>query len=241
MTRRIYTKWIIGAALLLFIVATGCILWYQHTIAPYKQESEQTDKLLQQWEADKAKPTIAAETETTQVPADTTTPTAEKPTNIIGKETETHTDKTTQPVNIATSKQTNTEKVKVSPFGFGPYPKLPPDFPKDYWERSSTNKEAELLARVRVKLLEQGKNVIGTGMHKGLILPTIPNTIYVEWDEVGTERYVARMMGDPSVVNRIMTETQGRLPKEQDIPTNVTVINYLDGAIDPYQFLGLKE
>ena len=60
MTRGIYTKWIIGAAFVLLIVATGCILYYQHTTAQYKHEAEQADKLLQQWKADKAKTTTIA-------------------------------------------------------------------------------------------------------------------------------------------------------------------------------------
>ncbi len=95
MIRDIFTnKWIIGAAFGLLIVVCGCYWYYQHTTAPYKAEADKADKLLKQWEADKAKPTITADT-----PAESTTPTAEKPTNKIGEETETNTDKSTEPVN----------------------------------------------------------------------------------------------------------------------------------------------
>ena len=94
MTRGIWTKWIIGAACLLLIVAAGCFWYYQHTTAADKQAAEQTEKLLQEWEADKAKP--PAETETTHTPAESTQNTAEKPTHKIGEgTTETNTDKPT--------------------------------------------------------------------------------------------------------------------------------------------------
>ena len=33
MTRGIYTKWIVGAAFVLLIIAAGCIWYYQHTTA----------------------------------------------------------------------------------------------------------------------------------------------------------------------------------------------------------------
>ena len=79
MTRGIWTKWIIGAAIGLIIVAVGCILYYQYTTAADKQAAEQADKLLQEWEADKAKQTITADKESTQAPAESETPTAEKP------------------------------------------------------------------------------------------------------------------------------------------------------------------
>ena len=85
MTHGIYTKWIIGAAFGLLIVAAGCYWYYQHTTAPYKAEAEQAEKLLQQWEADKAKTPTTADKEVTQAPADSTTSTAEKPINKIGE------------------------------------------------------------------------------------------------------------------------------------------------------------
>ncbi len=49
MSRDILTnKWLIGGIVMLLIVAGACYLWYQHDIAPYKQEAAEAEKLLHQ-------------------------------------------------------------------------------------------------------------------------------------------------------------------------------------------------
>lgn len=141
------------------------------------------------------------------------------------------------------SEETPTEDVPVSAYGFGPYPELPPEFPEDYWDGIS--KKHELIARVWMKLLEQGVDVVGASMQNGLVYPNIRGTIYVEWDWNGTKRYISRMMGDPDTAKRIRNlHDPNAYPlqssTEKDIPADITVVNLPDGGIDPYQFLGLK-
>ena len=142
------------------------------------------------------------------------------------------------------SEEAPAEDVPVSPHGFGPYPELPPGFPENYWE--SISKKQELIVRVWMKLMEQGIDVKGGTMQNGLVYPSISGTIYVEWDEVGTERYIARITGDTSTVRRIrdlQDPAAHQLPRlrEKDIPAGITVFTYPEGGIDPYQFLDLKE
>lgn len=141
------------------------------------------------------------------------------------------------------SEETPTEDIPVSAYGFGPYPELPPEFPEDYWDGIS--KEHELIARVWMKLLEQGVDVVGGSIQNGLVYPTIRGTIYVEWDWNGRKRYISRMMGDPDTARRIRNlHDPDAYPlqsfTEKDIPADITVVNLPDSGIDPYQFLGLK-
>lgn len=137
------------------------------------------------------------------------------------------------------------EDVPVSAYGFGPYPELPTGFPENYWDGISKNQE--LLIRVELKLVEQGINATGGSMQEnGLVYPTIPGTIYIEWDHNGTERYISRMMGDPHTVRRIrdfhnLDTYPHALVKEGDIPADVTVFIYPHGGIDPYEFLNLEK
>ncbi|RKU30521.1 hypothetical protein C6499_06010 [Candidatus Poribacteria bacterium] len=137
-----------------------------------------------------------------------------------------------------------TEDAPVSPYGFGPYPKLPPEFPDDYW--NGMNKEHELIARVWMKLLEQGVDVAGGTMQNGLVYPTIRGTVYIEWDYNGTERYISRLMGDPNITRQIRDyHNPDTYPltslTEDDLPAGIQVFIFPDGGIDPYEFLGLSK
>ena len=222
MIRDIFTnKWIIGAAFGLLIVAAGCYWYYQHTTAADKQAAEQTDKLLQQWEADKAKPPTTADKKSTQSPAEGTTSTAEKPITEITPDT----DKTelSQAQTDSDTQTAETAEVRVSPFGFGPYPEVPADFPYPaVWDvpytgpyDESAQRQDELLCRVAIKLWTQGIVSYGGVMGEdGLVYPNLKDTVYVEWAYWGpfdNLRYPSRVRGDPSAGRRlseIMREKQ---------------------------------
>lgn len=255
MIRDIFTnKWIIGAACLLLIVAAGCFWYYQQTTQAYKQEAEQTDKLLQQWEADKAQQTTTAEKEETNTPAESTTSTAEKPI------TEITTDKT-EPSQAQTDSETQTAEtveVRVSPFGFGPYPEVPPDFPYPAaWDvpytgpyDESAQIQDELMNRVTIKLWTQGIVSYGAVMGENdLVYPNLKDTVYVEWAYGGPFddlRYAALIQGDPSAAERIdqisrEKHERGESFTDADIPSDITVILYDEGGINPYTFLNLPK
>jgi len=138
-----------------------------------------------------------------------------------------------------------TSEVRVSPFGLGIFPEVPPDYPdQNVWERIERaahdpegGKKLELLIRVRIKLWEQGTETIGASYsdQTGLIYPSIPGVVYVEWayfDEPdGTRsRYAStvRGAGGPAA--------QEYLDRGEE-PPGITVIPYDEAGIDPYTFL----
>ena len=129
----------------------------------------------------------------------------------------------------------------VSPFGFGPYPELPEGWPSDIWPRSSP--DHELMMRVRIKLIAQGINVLGARMNNGLVYPTIKNTVYVEWDEEAGHRYISNLSGDPEACKRLNAIEEARENEggfsEADIPSEIKIVPFEEGGIDPYQFLEL--
>lgn len=243
MSRDILTnKWVLGGIGFLIVFAVGCYFWYQHDTAPDRKAAAEAQELLRKSEIAKRVSDTDSEVErAADVPVESTTPSVEKQRFDTTAEVEKDGILDETDVTPTSQSQEADKEVRVSPYGFGPYPELPPGFPENYWDTRSRNKEAELLGRVRIKLIEQGKNVTGAGMVNGLVYPTIPGTIYVEWDEVGTERYIANIIGDPFTIRSIPGYLPGRIFSEKDIPAGIEVINYPDGGIDPYQFLGLKE
>ncbi|MDE0482908.1 MAG: hypothetical protein OXI67_10045 [Candidatus Poribacteria bacterium] len=244
MYRHIFmNKWVLGGIGFLILLSIACVVWYQHDIADEKKAAAEAEELLRQSEIAKkvSNADSRAEQAADETTAESTTPTAEK--QKFDTTAEVEKDGILNETDAILTQQTQEadKEVRVSPYGFGPYPKLPPGFPENYWDTRSKNKEAELLGRVQIKLIEQGKNVLGASMQNGLVYPSIPGTIYVEWDGVGTERYVAGILGDPFTIYSIPGYSPGLKLTEKDIPAGIEVINYPNGGIDPYQFLGLKE
>ncbi len=230
-------KWIIGAIALLIIIAGACVLWYRYDTAPYRQEAADAKQLLRQSEIEKSEKSKVAK-QAADAPAESTTQTAEKPRSEIAAKVENPTDvvinqQAGTPVGIAVKSDE-----KVSPYGFGPYPKLPQDFPEqDFWE-FPRDKNMELMDRVLIKLWEQGKRPHGVTMEEGFVYPTLPNTLIVEWKTeitpFGTRKKVVRVQYPPEAVSFI------RFPiYESDIPQHFKVIEFKDAGIDPYQFLDL--
>ena len=133
----------------------------------------------------------------------------------------------------------------VSPYGFGPYPEVPPDFPEqDIWDEISTSSmgpEHELIARVQIKLWTQGIYARGAVFESGygLIYPILPDVVYIEWDEYMDEngqvhRYVSGQLSSTETADRYEAE----IDKGIFSPT-LTIYEFPDGGIDPYDFLGL--
>ncbi len=250
MTRGIYTKWIIGAVFILLIVATGCILYYQHTTAADRHAAAQADKLLETWKADKAKPPTPAETESTKPTAENRTLTAEKPVNKVTaamkNDFAAETEQTSTPV--------DTDEDRISAFGFGPYPELPADFPfqdmfdPPYYSRSpddpyKDDPDYELMDRLWVELWKRGEKVEGFGTldSTGLFYPTIRGRIYVEWAPrwkvfgKGFGRTISYIDYHPDDRDRLL-----HINRESEIPSDFEVFDISEG-INPYTFLNLPE
>lgn len=139
-----------------------------------------------------------------------------------------------------TIEEASAQEVPVSPYGFGPYPELPPE-----WEGAfpPVSLKHELMVRVSVKLREQGINVDGASMEDGYVFPNIRGIYYVEWKVNGEGmRYISAGTGHPEDGERIfrIRDEKGRALTEADIPSDIQLVPYEEGRIDPYDFLGFQ-
>lgn len=144
------------------------------------------------------------------------------------------------------SENTETEEiVAVSPFGYGPYPEIPADYPHTpIWTRSAearkhysdSNPEneriIELMSRVRLKLWEMGeRHVKGLAYANGLIYPNRPDTVYVDIEHF-------KDGGSVSVIGSPISEEDMDLFLLGISPPGITVLDMSEG-IEPISFLGL--
>lgn len=189
-------KWILGAIGFLILFAGACYLWYQHDIAPYRQEAAETAELARELESPV---NMQRKTnETAKVPAsDKTVPSESE--SIPDAEM-----KTVDSVNTPVSPKGDTpitvaaEQVRVSPHGFGPYPKIPDGWPQGFFDRELT-REHELLGRVRIKLHEQGIPTLGVGIDKtGMVYPFDKDQVYITF---GKQTYQILVMSDISLTS----------------------------------------
>ena len=140
----------------------------------------------------------------------------------------------------------------ISPYGFGFYPKLPEQLPKrwaerygiemheDVWPRFSP--ETEILLRIEIKLLSQGKKILDCVQSSGYIFPLYENTLYLKKRQTGYS-----YIGTPEAKKRfkpildMLLSTRGRNIDitDVDLPDDLTVISYEEGSIDPYTFLNI--
>ncbi len=235
-----FNKWILGGYALAIVFGIGCYFWYQHQFAPNRHDTAEVAR--EQVATQKAK-TNNKGSQTDDVTTQKTTPSTEEP--IIKNadvvlESDTNTEEITA----------NNEEVRVSPHGFGPYPKIPPGYRAPNIFDKPLNKDQELMMRVDVKLWKQGIRTEGIGIsyESGLVYPTIRGTIYVEWDDIhlpdgSVARYARRAKGHPDTKDSLPYRGVPGIPHcpphflfESDIPSHITVLNISEG-IDPYEFL----
>ena len=133
------------------------------------------------------------------------------------------------------------EDVPLSPHGFGPYPEIPADYPKDLtptWitEDGHQSRTHELVDRVLIKLWNQGDKNISGGYRSnktGKIYPLYPNTVYVRYKEI---------VAPDGTVHRFIGSNSGTvtLGPSGEVPPGVTVLDLDKEGVDPYHFLDLK-
>ena len=259
MLRDIFTnKWILGSVGVLLIIAAGCYFWYQQELAPYRQEYQKNQQLVQEWTDSQhtAKTAQAAESVERQGVAHAEQMSVSATQATDKTDTQSHAVDTakTPAAQLDTDGSETTEDVQESPFGFGAYPKIPAvyrdlDGISDIWayyeELAQTDPEAarrnELGERVLIKLWEQGLTPTGGTHRKGRFYPNYPNTVYVTWEEDvledGTiERYPTKISGDSSFAayEAAFIESDGEV-----FPSGYTMLDHDRDGIDPYQFLNL--
>ena len=248
MIRDIWTnKWFIGGFGFLIAFVLLCHFWYKHDIASFQQLLSTDDITLQGDMSQKA-----------QKPNQIDAPLAESLESVENmsasvRDTSVPTEKTTEKTDTLEKNIDLTTDVPTSPFGFGPYPEVPADYPfqERLWDNATP--EHELLVRVRVKLWKQGTQTKGAMFdNNGLIYPSIPGVIYVKWrtiEEGGPNlvgrRYAGRVMGDGNTAKKwqsLYLIDGGFEPTDvnKNIDTSgIKVYEYPDGGIDPYKFLDL--
>ena len=143
----------------------------------------------------------------------------------------------------------------VSPFGFGPYPEVPADYPDDpVWIEDSDYPEGdenfgrefmrsmELIDRVLIKLWKQGHPTTSASIGSDdMVLPCYPNTVYVEWDyteepDGSMSRYPAEITSGYDVPLSVHDAIS-----EGTIPFGIKVLDHDENRIDPFTFLDLNQ
>ena len=136
-----------------------------------------------------------------------------------------------------------------SPYGYGPYPEIPSDFPEMYrpiWtlnvviQNDEVNEQIrtrELLSRVRIKLWNQGRTDV-TGIHwhpsTNKVYPCTPDTVYVKYKGIGTSKRISSVFSGPDIPNYLLRQIM-----EGEKPAGIQILNQESNGFDLYQFLGL--
>ncbi len=148
------------------------------------------------------------------------------------------------------------ETQPASPFGFGPYPEVPADFPEtpiwdedpDYPEGdeefgSDFMQSLELIDRVLIELWNQGHRATsGEIGDDDMVLPFYPNTVYVKWayteEPDGTiTRYASEIASGPDVPISV----HDAISEEGTVPFGIKELDPDNNRIDPFTFLNLNQ
>ena len=130
------------------------------------------------------------------------------------------------------------EEVPVSPYGFGPYPEVPIDFPFNVdWADPSMDQQLELLDRVLIKAWTEGERFIGGSISDNTQQVHIhyPKTVYV--------KYTNKVASDGSVTSFRLIEGDLDVkipPRNEEFPADIRVLDYDSTGIDPYKYLNLQ-
>lgn len=262
----------IQAGLVFFVlVVAGSSLYSWHVHRTTDAELAQSNALLQQ-HANKNEPHTATDTvDTSTVDFEQTEMPLETDDLQMSDDTDmSPIDETSEVLDLAdaflpdnfVSEEAPAEDIPVSPFGFGPYPEVPADYPLSipwHWseefianlektiekslqvrgvsftEHLKTN---ELMARVGIKLWNEGQYFDGmtSSDQTGLIYPNDPDVLYVEWSEAKLPNGEVKRYMSQTIGSALsglsIAEQEGREP----LPDRIE-IRSLEEGIDPYDFL----
>ena len=260
MLRDLLSHRAIQVGLVFFVlVASGSLLYSWHVQRTMKAESARRAAFLQ--EREKLNALL-----TTQDPIDTSTRDvehAQTPFNISSEVQMSDDTEGTEAAEFAdvadaflpdgfVSEEEPIEEMPVSPFGFGPYPEVPADYPfTPFWLRPPPkgNKSRErlmrkeLISRVMVKAWTEGDHdfvgATGNGSGDEKVYLTYPNVIYVEYGEPEEidEGVLIRPIKDALSASYTLSQEEMR---NGEIPADLTVIEYDDAGYDPYTYLDLR-
>ncbi len=249
MLRDILTnKWFLGGVGFLIVFAVACVLWYQHDTADERKAAAAAEKLLRQSELSQKSDTGSGAEQVVDVASvESIMQNADKTATEINSGVVENTKAEAQQ-NETPAEKAETSELRVSPFGFGPYPEVPEDYPTNViWNLPGAKenlpdhalKGIELLDRVLVKLwIEGDKNFRGGCTDNGKVYPYYRNTVYV--------RYAQQEMPDGTIRRYFTSAKSGYNVEfdEEDLlsdtpPAHLRIIELDSTGIDPYQFLNL--
>lgn len=242
------------SALLFFVVVVASSLFYmEHVKREARRSLERTKRFLQRIEATQGTRTAQQmETGIGAREADTATIQDVSETEADPTETLVDTDGIgtvdTESVTLDALELAPMPDVRVSPYGFGPYPEVPRDFPSLLsWNDPDRQanlpdhalKNIELLERVLIKLWTEGdKGFRGGSTYNGRVYPHYHNTVYVRYAETempdGTIRhYPTYIKSGPQVDYNAHDFLSG------NPPDHLRILDLDSTGIDPYHFLDL--
>ena len=184
----IFNKWVIGGIVLVIVFVLTCQIWYHHEKARYRQQAAETAEYIRKLEASQKVNTdkeVTVQADDLRTVESITQATEKKMTEIDSTKTE------------SSISDNPADAVKVSPYGFGPYPEVPDGFLEGFvpsWEWSEEKKlkfgpehlrNQEAIARVLIKLWNQGdREFYGAVGDDKVVRPLYPDAVYIEWGDV---------------------------------------------------------
>lgn len=239
-----YAKLLFGGCVVIFVFSIGCWLWYDWQLEPYRIEASAIQEMRQQTSDHGVSPSVPFTAETSSnlsaypITEKSDIEVSSTPVSAVKSDNQASTD--TVPSMLLS------EEVSVSPFGLGAYPQLPSSWPRDVKFFPTKTIDHELMLRVEIALTNEGIDVLGSTMEHGRVYPTIANRVYVRWiDDPVFGRYISEVGGDPATAMRFemllesFEESSGRNFTLRDVPSDIEVVDYDEGGVDPYSYLGL--
>lgn len=240
------SKFVISALLVCGLIITACLLWSWQGHRELAEQEAKHAQFLQQITSQKAAPTVqvTGQTETESE----TSPNGER-LDDTAKEglpemktflaaTDTGSVERFASQGAPIDKEAPTETVRVSPFGFGPYPEVPEGcpVPRNIWHASDA--QMELLFRVAIQKWNEGERFNGCSTGEGKVYLHYPNTVYIQ--------YGAPEVNDSGILIRpithVISANIGMSPEQMragEIPAGIHVLEYGKDGIDPYEYLDL--
>ncbi len=253
MLRALLSSKLIQVGLVCFVLIVGGSLLYSwHVRRSIEADEARTQQIVKQRENKHEAHTAADTVDTSTVDFEQAETPLETDDSQVPNDTETlPIDETSEGLDMMGAflpddfvSEEETTEVPLSPFGFGPYPEVPDDYPvSPTWEREGydtfsqdSQRELELLDRVLIKLWKQGERGYGGGgsTSDGKVYPHYKNTAYVRYETTAFgRRYISRYKGDPAI--RISPEQL----RTGELPSYIRVLDYDSEGINPYTYLDL--
>lgn len=253
------SRGLIAGVVFFVLIVSGSVLYYLHVRRVSEAALQRSERFLR--EREKYNETHTAEA--VNLPRDTETPgfvsTPDENTDTqVSDETKALPNET-ENLDFADAflpedfvlEEAPAEEVPVSPFGFGPYPEVPADYPfTPFWLRPPPKRNKsreqlmrrELISRVMVKAWTDGDHnfvgATGNGSGDGKVYLTYSNVIYVEYGEPyeNDDGVLIRPIKDALSASYTLSPEEMR---RGEPPTGFTVIEYDDAGYDPYAYLDL--